>query len=269
MESVIKDFKTSFSGKLVLVTGASRGIGKAIALAFAQRGARLAIQARNKELLAATASEIQALGAEVFSQSLDLSDETAVLSSLNDLSKQFGRVDILVNNAGIYKTSPVLGHSSQLWNEVMNVNLFTAFLLCRELVPSMLAAGWGRVINISSISGKHAEMYGAAYSASKFGLIGLTQALALELADKGITVNAICPGWVNTELAQAQLSDPEWCKLNSIDRKESLEIARLSIPQMRFIEPEEVAEMAVYLAGDAARGITGQAVNICGGMCLS
>lgn len=268
VDSGIKDFKTCLSGKTVLVTGASRGIGKACAIAFARSQCRVAILARNLERLEEVSAEISKLGVEVVSKQVDVTDELAIKTRLNEIRIQFGPVDILVNNAGVYKTSSVAGHPTELWQEILNTNLNSAFLFSRELVGDMLARAWGRIINISSISGKHAEIHGAAYSASKFGLIGLTQAMALEVADKGITVNAICPGWVNTELAQGQLLDSQWCQLNSISRDESMEIARLSIPQMRFIEPEEVANLAVYLASENARGITGQAINICGGMCL-
>ncbi len=265
----LKDFKTDLFGKVVLVTGASRGIGRAIALAFAERGARLVIQARSRERLESVASEIRALGAEALSQTLDVKDEDAVTDSLAEVRKKFGSVQILVNNAGIYHTVPLAGHPSSLWNEIINTNLTSAFVYSREVAPAMVSSAWGRIINISSISGKRAEIHGAAYSASKFALIGLSQSLALEFANAGITVNAICPGWVNTEMALGQLADPDWCKLNSVNAEESMEIARLSVPLMRFIEPEEVADLAVYLASDAGRGITGQAINVCGGMCLS
>lgn len=266
---MIKDFKAELAGKVVLVTGASRGIGRAIALAFARQECRIAIIARDSQRLADTAFAITELGAEAFTQVLDICDEKAVLAGLDVLRQKFGKVDILVNNAGIYKTAAVIGHSSALWQQTINTNLNAAFFYCRELAPLMLASGWGRIINISSISGKQAEIQGAAYSASKFGLIGLTQSLALELAASAVTVNAICPGWVNTDMTSEQLSDPEWTKLNSVSKEESWEIARLSVPQMRILEPEEVADLALYLCGESARGITGQAINICGGMCLS
>jgi NAD(P)-dependent dehydrogenase (short-subunit alcohol dehydrogenase family) len=261
--------KRELENKVVLITGASRGIGKALALAFAQRNCRLVMMARDSQRLAKAAEEVRAGGASVLALALDVSSEVEIRNSLNQVREKFGAVEILVNNAGIYKTSPVAAHSTQVWQEIMNTNLTSAFFFCRELVQPMIDSGWGRVINISSISGKHAEMHGAAYSASKFGMIGLTQALALETANKGITVNALCPGWVDTDMARAQLSDPDWCKLNSIDVEESLDIARFSIPQMRFIQPDEVAALAVYLCTPAAQGITGQAINICGGMCLS
>ncbi len=265
----LKEFKADFSGRVVLVTGASRGIGRAIALAFARAGAKLVIHARNQERLAAVAAEIKASGTEVLSRSLDVTNEEEVIAGIDEAERHFGSVHILVNNAGIYQTLPMLEHPTEIWHSILNTNLTAAFVYARQTLKRMLDNRWGRIINISSISGKHAEIHGAAYSASKFALIGLTQSLALEVADKGVTVNAICPGWVDTDMARGQLLDPEWCKLNSVNAEESLENARLSIPQMRFIQAEEVADLALYLAGDSGRGITGQAINVCGGMCLS
>ena len=276
----IKDFKTALSNKTVLVTGASRGIGKAIAIAFARQGARLAICGRDGERLKNTVSEIEAAGGTALSAVVDLLDEQAICQYLASLKKEMAPVQVLINNAGIYRTAAVDGHSSQVWREVLDTNLNAPFIFCRELIAQMVKSGWGRIINISSISGKSGEIYGAAYSASKFGLIGLTEALALELASTGVTVNALCPGWVKTDMAINQLSDPDYTQQMSVTalgktdaaeaatRLEPMEIARLSVPQMRFIEAEEVADLALYLASDSARGITGQSINICGGMSI-
>lgn len=269
-DSEIKDFQTGLRGKVCLVTGASRGIGYAIAMAFARQGVKLIIQARDKVRLERAAEKLLEIGSEeLLSQPLDVSDESAIKASIEEINQRFGKIDILVNNAGIYKTSAVESHPTGLWEQILDTNLKAPFIYSREVLPAMRKQKWGRIINISSISGKHAEIHGAAYSASKFGLIGLTQSLALELAADGITANAICPGWVNTDMSTEQLQDPQWCELNSIDPHESIDIARLSVPQMRFIEPDEVADLAVYLASEGGRGITGQAINICGGMCLS
>ena len=179
-----------------------------------------------------------------------------------------GSIDILINNAGVFKVEPILNHRPAVWDETLAVNLSAAFHLCRYALPQMTAKNWGRVINISSVSGKLGEPYGAAYSASKFGLIGLTQSLALEVAKYAVTVNAICPGWVLTEMALKQLGDEQWLKLNSIDPSQSLEVARLSSPQERFIEVAEIADLVLFLCSNQARGITGQSINICGGLSI-
>ncbi|HEY9871487.1 MAG TPA: SDR family NAD(P)-dependent oxidoreductase [Candidatus Obscuribacterales bacterium] len=256
------------AGKVAWVTGASRGIGRAIAIALAARGAALAIGARNAEALAGVRGSIESLGSSCFAAPLDVRDGNQVESFAQQIAAHLGAPDILVNNAGIYRTEPVRGHSLHVWQETIETNLTSALLTSRCVIDGMAAKGWGRIINIASISGKVAEAYGAAYSASKFGLIGLTQALALEVARLGITVNAVCPGWVKTDMAAEQLSDERWCRLNSLDTSEAADLARLSVPQERFIAAEEVADLVAFLCSGAARGITGQAINICGGMAL-
>lgn len=275
-----KDTKTQFqfeknnrplAGKVALVTGASRGIGKAIALELAREGANVSVIARDKESLERVKREIDRLSPQSSSLAIscDLSKPNSLESAISDVEKKLATVSILVNNCGIYKTQEVRDHSLSVWSEIIDTNLTSALRAARSVLDGMIQQGWGRIINISSISGKQGEAYGAAYSATKFGLIGLTQSLALEVATKGITVNAVCPGWVDTDMAQNQLHDEEWCKLNNIDPTQSKEIARLSIPQQRFVEPEEVASLVAYLCSEKARSITGQAVNICGGLSLS
>lgn len=263
--------KRPLTGKVALVTGASRGIGKAIALELASEGANVAIIARDKVSLDSVKKQIEVLSpnSSSLAVSCDLSKPNSLENAISEVQKKLGTVSILVNNCGIYKTQEVRDHSLSVWSETIETNLTSALRAARCVLDGMIEEGWGRIINISSISGKQGEAYGAAYSATKFGLIGLTQSLALEVATKGITVNAVCPGWVDTDMAQNQLHDEEWCKLNNIDPMQSKEIARLSIPQQRFVEPEEVASFVAYLCSERARSITGQAVNICGGLSLS
>lgn len=257
-----------FKGKTALITGASRGIGRELALAFARHGASVAICARSQDGLKAVEKEIEAVGAPCLASACDVRNEKQVNSFVSQTEESFGAISILINNAGIYICEPVLKHSTEIWQDVMDTNLNSSFYFSRQVLPGMIDAGWGRVINISSVSGKKAESYGAAYSASKFAMIGLTQALALEVANKGITVNAICPGWVGTQMAENQLVDEKWCELNQINPQKSHDIHRLSVPQERFVEAQEVAELACYLASDQAKSITGQAINICGGLSL-
>jgi 3-hydroxybutyrate dehydrogenase len=256
------------AGKIALVTGASRGIGRAIALSLAHQGAHVIATGRNPMPLAAVKAEIEGLGVNCRTLACDLAQIDKFIDLLESEVKALGSIDILVNNAGVFKVEPILNHGKSVWDETLAVNLSAPFHLCRYALPQMTAKKWGRVINISSVSGKLAEPYGVAYCASKFGLIGLTQSLALETAKFGITVNAICPGWVLTEMALKQLGDEQWLKLNNIDPSQSLEIARLSSPQERFIEETEIADLVVYLCSNQARGITGQSINICGGLSL-
>lgn len=269
-ESLIKgeSFQARLNDHTVVVTGASRGIGKALAIAFTKAGARVALLARGTDALQSVSREIEAIGGTCVAIGCDVSSEADVQAAFKQLSERLGEADIVINNAGIYATYAVQDHDAKAWNDVMQTNLTGALLISRAALAPMIARNWGRIINISSISGKTGEAFGSAYSASKFGMIGLTQSLALEVARNGITVNAICPGWVKTEMAVSQLEDPKWCNLNSIDPAESQEIACLSVPQQRLIEPEEVADLALFLATDAARGITGQAINVCGGLSL-
>ncbi|MBX9686630.1 MAG: SDR family oxidoreductase [Candidatus Obscuribacterales bacterium] len=288
---MIKDFKADLNGRLVLVTGAGRGIGKAIALAFAKAGASLAILGKNPERLSNTALELGEISQKpVFYRACDISSESEILNFLAELRANCGSVQILVNNAGIYKSHPVIAHPSKLWQELIDTNLTSAFIFSRELAGAMVEEGFGRIINISSVSGKTAESNASAYSVSKFGMIALTQSLALELSRTAVTVNAICPGWVDTEMAGEQFASSEFKEQNKVVNLSAIqaceeelsepffaesssqisarEIARLSVPQERLIDASEVADLALYLSTQSARGITGQAINVCGGLSL-
>jgi NAD(P)-dependent dehydrogenase (short-subunit alcohol dehydrogenase family) len=260
---------THLSNRVVLVTGASRGIGKAIALELAEQGATLAIISRNLTALVETQIEIEKRSnRSCLTYACDVSESDTLEGVIQEVQDAHGALDIIVNNAGIFSAQALVAHDLQDWRNVLEVNLTAAMRASKAALPLMIERKWGRIINISSISGKSGEPYGAAYSASKFGMIGMTQSLALEVAKDGITVNAVCPGWVDTDMARSQLNDEEWCKLNNIEPSHSLEIARLSVPQQRFIEPNEVANLVSYLCSNFARGITGQAINICGGLSL-
>lgn len=266
---------TSFStqalaGKCALVTGGGRGIGRATALKLAQAGCRLFLLGRNQERLLAVSAELEALANVPASHmAIDVADSESLENAVQFFQNSQGiDIDILVNNAGIYRTEAVENHDLQSWREMLEVNLTSALVAARAVLPAMIKKEWGRIVNVSSISGKCAEAYGAAYSATKFALIGLTQATALENAKYGITVNAVCPGWVATDMAFEQIGDPRWCDLNGLDPEQALAITKLSVPIMRLIEPAEVAGLIVYLCTQEAAAITGQAINICGGMSI-
>ena len=259
-------------GRRALITGASRGIGRAIALELCSQGAETLLCSRNSGDLEKLSREIVEHGGKARVVTCDLEDKGAVSSLVESLQADPEPVDILVNNAGLCRSEHIGMSSTEIltvWEETLAVNLMAPALISRAIGASMAKRGWGRIVNISSISGKKGEVFGGAYSASKFGLVGLTQSLALELAKQGVTVNAVCPGWVDTDMAGKQLEDPQWCELNEIPPGSSRDIARLSVPQMRFIEPAEVAYLVSYLCSDRGRSITGQAINVCGGLSIT
>lgn len=265
----MKQTDRSKGRKVAFITGASRGIGRALSERFAEDGFELALFARSEDLLLQLQKDLhdRSMSAAVFP--VDVSEPSRFSSALQAAREKLGAPQVLINNAGVYYTQSVEGHSVELFREVLETNLTSALNACRFVVGEMKKLGWGRIVNISSISGKVAEAHGAAYSASKFGMIGLTQSLALEVAEYGITVNAVCPGWVATDMARAQLNDEKWCKLNQLEVEQSQEIARLSVPQKRLIQPEEVAHLVSFLCSENAGGITGQSINICGGLSLN
>lgn len=236
---------------------------------MAAQGATVAILSRNLTALSQTQAEVEALTARICpTYACDVGEPEALELAIQSIQNAYGRLDIVVNNAGTFSATALVSQGLESWRNILEVNLTAAMRASKAALPLMIERNWGRIVNISSISGKSGEPYGAAYSASKFGMIGMTQSLALEVARHGITVNAVCPGWVDTDMARDQLNDEEWCRLNNMDRQHSLENARLSVPQERFIEPNEVANLVAYLCSESARGITGQAINICGGLSL-
>jgi ketoreductase len=264
----VNESSQPLKGRVAIVTGASRGIGKAIAGKLANQGAQLAICARNAELLQRLELEIKQSGSNCISSSCDVRNEKEIEKFVEEVVAYFGAIDILVNNAGIYKTEPVQSHSLANWRDILDTNLTGSMLFCRAVLKTMTDKRWGRIINIASVSGRTGEIWGSAYSASKFGMIGLTQSLALEVASQGITVNAVCPGWVYTDMTREQLEDPQWSQLTGASPEDAAKNACFAVPQNRFIEPDEVAALVAYLASSDARGITGQSINVCGGLSL-
>jgi NAD(P)-dependent dehydrogenase (short-subunit alcohol dehydrogenase family) len=254
--------------KIALVTGGGRGIGRAIALAFAREGAQVAIAARTCEQLASVAGEIKAeCGTEVLHVACDVSDVESVKRMFADVLERFGRgPDILVNNAGIAESAPFVKTGDEFWHRHLAINLTGTFYCTRAALPAMLERGWGRIINIASIAGKTGAPYIAAYTASKHGVLGLTRSVAVEVAAKGITVNAICPGYVDTEMT-ARAVGIITAKTGK-SAVEATEVLKRMSPQNRLITSEEVAALALLLATDEGRGINGQAINVDGGSVL-
>jgi len=239
--------------KKVLVTGAGSGIGRAIAEAFAREGAFVIAHDINE-----SARDLAQSISGVFLQA-DLSDQKAVIALAQAaLSAANGRVDVLVNNAGYQSIHPVEEFPEATWNSMIQVMLTAPFQLIKYLLPAMKAAGWGRIINISSLHGVVASPFKSAYISAKHGLIGLTKTVALEAASSGVTVNAICPGYVKTPIVDRQIA--EQARALNIPESEVIEKVMLGPAAIkRLIEPEEVAEFALYLASDKAGIITGAA----------
>lgn len=251
-------------GRIALVTGASRGIGRAIALGFGREGATVAVTARSAADLQTLVDEIKQSGSKAIAIPADLADVAVPPRVAQQVLDSFGTIDVLVNNAGIGSSSsprPVVDFDDAFWHKTLALNLTAPYLLTKAVLPVLLAKKWGRVINIASINSKLPALNGSAYTASKHGMLGLTRALALEVAREGITVNAICPGPVHTEMNDRRI-DYDAKRLGiSIPELES----RLT-PIGRRLEPEEIVPMAVLLASAESSAITGQAFNICGGV---
>ena len=250
-------------GRVALVTGGGRGIGRAIAIALANEGARVAVTARTATEIESVASEIAATGGEATAVTLDVSDPEAVRRAFGEVRERFGQVDVLVNNAGLGLSALTWRATDELWRTVIETNLSGVFYCMREALGPMVERKWGRVINIASIAGKVGAPYIGAYSASKHGVVGLTRSAALEVALHGVTVNAICPGYVDTPMTDGSVATIiEKTGMSADDARKKLESMS---PQNRIITSEEVAFITLMLAHDDARGINGQAINVDGG----
>lgn len=251
--------------RIALITGGGRGIGRAIALAFAHEGANVAVAARTLEQVEQVAREIAGqFHRDALPIVCDVSDVASVEKAFSTVTENFGRgCDILVNNAGVAESATLVKTDDELWQRHLAINLNGTFYCTRAAVPQMIERGWGRIINIASIAGKIGAPYIAAYSASKHGVVGLTRSSALELASKGITVNAICPGYVDTDMTVRGVE--RITQRTGLTADEAMDALRRMSPQNRIIEPEEVATVAVLLASEEGRGINGQAINVDGG----
>jgi NAD(P)-dependent dehydrogenase (short-subunit alcohol dehydrogenase family) len=252
-------------GKRALITGGGRGIGRAIALAFAAEGADVAVAARTESEVEIVASEIKAMGRIGAAIRCDAGERPEVERAIKEAVAHLGGIDILVANAGMMKHAPLGELSDDIWDETIRVNMSSLFWASRAAIGTMTAQGWGRIIAMSSVSGKIGGAYRSAYHAAKHGVLGFVRSIALEYADRGVTVNAICPGFVDTQMISDGRSDFARYAGNGLDEEETMEMLRRDIPMKRFLDPTEVAAMATYLASDEARGITGQAFTIsCG-----
>jgi NAD(P)-dependent dehydrogenase (short-subunit alcohol dehydrogenase family) len=242
-----------------LITGGGTGIGAAIAARLSEIDARITVVGRRPEPLEEVADGLDGAQPVPF----DVTDEAAVEEGLKTATERFGPVDVLINNAGAADSSPFTRTTPDAWRAMLDVNLTGAFLMSRAVLPGMVERGWGRIVSIASTAGLKGYAYVAAYCAAKHGVIGMTRSLALEVAQKGVTVNAVCPGYTETELLSESVE-------NIVDKtgvSEDEARAQLleSNPQGRFVSPEEVAEAATWLMSSNAGAITGQAIVVAGG----
>jgi NAD(P)-dependent dehydrogenase (short-subunit alcohol dehydrogenase family) len=253
--------------RIALITGAGRGIGRAISLAYAAEGARLAVTARTVSELDEVVGLIRASGGSANAFPADLADRAVPRQLVADVENSLGPVEILVNNAGIGSSAgpnPVVEFDDDFWELTLKVNLTAPYLLSKAVLPGMISRKWGRIIMIASVNGKIGALHGAAYAASKHGVLGLTRSLAIETAAQGITVNAICPGPVHTVMNDRRV------EYDARRRGVAFEEQAAGLtPIGRRLEPEEIAPLAVYLASDAAASVVGQAINIDGGVLMT
>lgn len=245
----------SLAGRVALVTGASQGIGRACALALAQSGAAVAIAARNQDKLEDLAKQIAASGGKAAPFVMDVAEEEQIKSTVKAAIAQLGKIDILVNNAGITRDQLLLRMKRSDWDAVLNTNLTSAYLCTQQVIGSMIKQRWGRIINVTSVFGQTGQAGQANYASSKAGLIGLTMAIAREIASRNITCNAVAPGFIETAMTSSLGED---FKENAVKM----------IPLGRVGTPEDVANAVSFLASDAASYITGHVLNVNGGMLM-
>jgi len=244
---------TSLQGRIALVTGASQGIGRACALALAQAGATVVLAARNEVKLAEAVAEIEAAGGQAAAFPLDVASEDSIKAGVKAVLERFGKVEILVNNAGITRDGLMMAMKRADWDTVLGTNLTGAFLLTQAVLRPMLKNRWGRIVNISSVVGRTGQAGQVNYAASKAGLIGMTRSLAREVASRGITVNAVAPGYIETPMTAV------------LDEKQRTAMMA-QIPLGRAGTDAEIAQAVAFLASDAAGYITGHVLDVNGGM---
>jgi 3-oxoacyl-[acyl-carrier protein] reductase len=244
---------TDLSGQVAVVTGASQGLGKAVSIALASNGATVACLARNADKLAATVSEIESAGGQGKALACDVTDREATAAAIKGLAEEHGRLDILVNNAGITRDKMMRGMSDEEWDDVIATNLTSCFVCCRAAAGIMRKKKYGRIINMASVSGLIGNPGQANYSASKAGMIGMTRTMSKELVNRGVTVNAVAPGFIASEMTDSM-------PVGILD-----EVIK-SIPAKRIGDPEDVAAAVLFLASPAAGYISGQTIVVDGGM---
>ena len=251
------------SSRRALVTGGGRGIGRAVALDLGRAGAAVAVAARTRAEVDAVAAELRQGGVPASAVTMDVTDPASVRAAFAAARGSLGGIDILVSGAGIAVSALLARTSDETWRQVLETNLSGTFYCLREALPEMTARGWGRVVNVASIAGKTGSPYIAAYAASKHGVLGLTKCAALEVATSGVTVNAVCPGYVDTPMLDAGVARiVEKTGLSAEEARRRL--ADMS-PQKRLYTVDEVSALVLFLCTEAAAGINGQALSVYGG----
>jgi NAD(P)-dependent dehydrogenase (short-subunit alcohol dehydrogenase family) len=248
----------ALTGRVALVTGASRGIGRAIALAFGAAGAAVACCARSAESIAATAAAVRRAGGKADAFPLDVTSRTQIEAAVMDIERALGPIDVLVNNAGAILEKKSLEVTDEEWDEILTTNVTSTFRLARAVAPGMIARGRGKIVNIGSMYGAIGVPRYAAYCASKSAVEALTRSLAAEWARHGIQVNCVAPGYVDTDISRPAMAD---------DRTRTYLLSR--VPARRIGEPKEVAALAVYLASSASDFMTGQTLHLDGGQTIA
>lgn len=255
--------RPGLAGRVAVVTGGGRGIGAEVARRLARAGAAVAVAARSEGEIEAVAAELRGAGERALAVPCDVTDEEAVADLARRVDAELGPVDLLVNNSGIATSAPLARITLEEWNRILAVNATGTFLCTRAFLPGMMERGGGRVVNVASIAGVTGARYIAAYAASKHAVVGLTRAAAAEAASRGVTVNAVCPGYVDTAMTDASVA--RIVEKTGLEADEVRGRLAKSNPQGRLLEPGEVAALIVYLCGPEAGGINGQAIVLDGG----
>ncbi|MCQ6557340.1 3-hydroxybutyrate dehydrogenase [Paenibacillus mendelii] len=255
---------TSFAGRVVIVTGSAQGIGFHIAESFAQHGANVVLSDNNGTKLEEALQRLVRSGGKAAAIQADVTLESDIARLITQTAQRFGRLDVLINNAGIQHVAPIEDFPTEKFELMLKIMLTAPFIAMKHALPHMKQQGYGRILNLSSINGLVGFAGKAAYNSAKHGVIGLTKVAALEAAPFGITVNALCPGYVDTPLVRGQLQ--ELARTRQVPLEKVLEeVIFPLVPQRRLLETNEVADYALFLASDRAKGVTGQAVVLDGG----
>jgi NAD(P)-dependent dehydrogenase (short-subunit alcohol dehydrogenase family) len=258
--------KIDLTGRVAVITGGGRGIGASAARALADAGASVVVAARSAAEVARVAGELELAGRASLAVTCDVTDPASITALRDAAEERFGGVDILVSNAGIATSAPLARISLDEWQKLFAVNTTGAFLCAQAFAPKMVERGWGRIVHVASIAGRTGAPYIAAYASTKHALVGLTRALAAELAPSGVTVNAICPGYVDTPMTDQSVE--RVVSKTRLTANEARERIVATNPQKRLIEPEEVAFLVAMLCDERARGVNGQTLGVDGGAFL-